>query len=97
MKAVAELRPKLPSPVVVMGDFNATPWSMPFRDFLSESKLMNTRQGFGILPSWPCDMLALRIPIDHILVDEKLAASHLEITDDIGSDHYGVYAELMLR
>lgn len=97
LKALAELRKELPSPLVVMGDFNATPWSSQFCDFLERSKLSNTRDGFGILPSWPSYNPLLRIPIDHILIDQKLAAVQLEISDDVGSDHYGVYAELRLR
>ena len=41
------------SPKLVCGDFNVTMWSSYYREFLSATGLINARQGFGILPTWP--------------------------------------------
>ena len=38
--------------VVVMGDFNTTPWSGRFRKFLQDSNLRNSLGGFGLQPTW---------------------------------------------
>ena len=41
------------SPVVVLGDLNATPWSLFFADLLRDSGLRNTSQGRGLQASKP--------------------------------------------
>ncbi len=53
LDAVADRARQLPGPVVIMGDFNATPWSRPFRRVLARSGLCDSRTGFGIEASFP--------------------------------------------
>lgn len=56
-------------PVILIGDFNATPWTMYFQDFLRESDLSMSRHG----GTWPAFMPTwLSLPIDHALIAEEL-------------------------
>ena len=55
-------------PAIVVGDFNATPWSYPFRRLMASTDLSNSESGFGLDLSYPADRNPLfRIPIDHLL------------------------------
>jgi endonuclease/exonuclease/phosphatase (EEP) superfamily protein YafD len=82
-------------PVLVVGDFNATPWSRPFVRFLRASGLHDSRIGFGVQASFPADRALLRIPIDHVLVSSELGVRDRHIGPPIGSDHLPVVVELV--
>ncbi len=49
-------------PTILMGDFNLTPWSPYYRQFIDKTKLHNTRRGFGILPTWIRPSTAVNLP-----------------------------------
>jgi endonuclease/exonuclease/phosphatase (EEP) superfamily protein YafD len=49
-------------PVIVFGDFNLTPWSPYYREFVQKSGLHNASLGYGILPSWPRSATHVRYP-----------------------------------
>jgi endonuclease/exonuclease/phosphatase (EEP) superfamily protein YafD len=83
-------------PVIIAGDFNTTPYSPIFKKLLHDSRLKDTRDGFGWLPSWPAYLPPMWIPIDHILVSQDIAVLTRETGPYIGSDHYPVIAELSL-
>jgi endonuclease/exonuclease/phosphatase (EEP) superfamily protein YafD len=84
------------TPVIVMGDFNATPWSRPFRDFIATSGLCDSRAGFGLQASFPAESALLRIPIDHVLVSCTIGVRSRAIERDVGSDHLPVLVELVV-
>ena len=54
-------------PAVIVGDFNATPWSHFFRRLIERTGFVNSQLGFGMQASWPSDFGPLAIPIDHCL------------------------------
>ncbi len=83
-------------PVIVAGDFNATPFSPLFRELLSITKLIDTKEGFGWQPSWPTFFPPLWIPIDHVLVTPDIQIHMRNTGSYIGSDHYPVITELSL-
>jgi endonuclease/exonuclease/phosphatase (EEP) superfamily protein YafD len=64
--------------VVVMGDFNATPWSHHF-----------PAPGAAVAgATWPSGLPALlRVPIDHIVGNRAVQVSGLRVGPHIGSDH----------
>lgn len=94
--AVAEAVAASPVPCIVMGDFNATPWSYAFRRLIARSGLNDTSLGRGLQPTWNARLLAPRIPIDHILASVDVAVVRRSVGPDIGSDHLPVEAELRL-
>lgn len=85
-------------PVIMLGDFNITPWSSTFNLATELTGLKNCRNGFGILPTWPAqfELPLLMIPIDHCLVSEEIVVSDIHTGKDIGSDHLPLIMELQL-
>jgi len=96
LDAVADRARQLGGPVVIMGDFNASPWSRPFRRVLAGSGLCDTRRGFGIEPSFPSISAIVRIPIDHVLASCSIGVRDRHIEFDVGSDHLPVVIELVV-
>jgi endonuclease/exonuclease/phosphatase family metal-dependent hydrolase len=52
--------------------------------------------GFGIQCTWRNPLGYIRIPIDHVCVSPDIAVKRFTTGADIGSDHYPVFAELVL-
>lgn len=93
--AVAARARTLPN-VLVMGDFNASPWSRAFRRLLAASGLCDSRDGFGIQPTFPSSLWPARIPIDHLLHTCTIGVTDRRIERDVGSDHLPVVVDLMI-
>jgi endonuclease/exonuclease/phosphatase (EEP) superfamily protein YafD len=82
-------------PHAVVGDFNATPWSRPFRELLAAADLRNSQKGFGIEASFPTTaFFALRIPIDHLVHSQDLVVADRVLGPPMGSDHHPLLVEL---
>ncbi|MEW6601609.1 MAG: endonuclease/exonuclease/phosphatase family protein, partial [Nitrospirota bacterium] len=84
-------------PVIVSGDFNATPFSPTFRQLVGISGLRDSRAGFGWQPSWPSYFPPLWIPIDHMLVSRDIIIHNRATGSYFGSDHYPIFAELSIN
>jgi endonuclease/exonuclease/phosphatase (EEP) superfamily protein YafD len=87
-------------PVVVTGDFNATPWTPPVRRLMAETGL---RCAPGALAgTYPAALLGrmvppwLAIPIDIVLAGGGAHAVSRRRGPSIGSDHWPVVVELVL-
>ncbi len=82
-------------PNVVTGDFNATPWSYPFRRLLADTDLVNSQKGFGISATFPADgNFLLRVPIDHLLHTPDLVVVDRRLGPRLGSDHFPLVVDL---
>ena len=81
---------------IILGDFNATPWSCFFKRLTSVSGTRDARRGFGISPSWPSipTLFPFLIPIDHCLVSPGFSVTNFAVGGDVGSDHYPLEVEL---
>jgi endonuclease/exonuclease/phosphatase (EEP) superfamily protein YafD len=92
--------------VILLGDFNLTPWSPYYRKLISSTGLHNSRLGFGILPTWirpathvkyPALLIPfVNIPIDHIFVSKDINVARTYIGDNGNSDHAPIISELVL-
>jgi len=84
---IARLIERTPGPRLVMGDFNATPFSrilQVLQDSANLTRLTN-------LPSWPSQAGLPQIAIDHIFVSPGIRQLEAErIGEPAGSDHYPV-------
>ena len=83
--------------VLLMGDFNTSPWSLAFRRLLDGSGLRDAAQGFGYRPTWPAERPWLGIPIDHHVVSDGIVVQSFSVMGPTGSDHLAVYTELGFR
>jgi endonuclease/exonuclease/phosphatase (EEP) superfamily protein YafD len=93
LKEIAAYIASHPGPTLLLGDLNITSWSPSFQEMLRLGKLRDSRQGWGLQPSWPVDQPLLRVPIDHLLVTEGLAVHCRRLGPFTGSDHYPVIME----
>lgn len=81
----------------VVGDFNATPWSYPFRRLLDTAELENSQIGFGLQPSFSTDSnLLLRVPIDHLVLSAALEVTNRQLGPALGSDHFPLVVDLQV-
>ena len=97
LNALSLLSKEVDQPLIVIGDLNVTMWSHTYLALENETKLSNTREGFGILPTWPTNLLPLMIPIDHCLVSEEFDVLDMRVGDDVGSDHLPIIVDLKFR
>jgi endonuclease/exonuclease/phosphatase (EEP) superfamily protein YafD len=82
----------------VVGDFNSTPWSYPFRRLMAGTDLRNSQSGFGLQPSFPSTSnLLLRVPIDHLLHSDALEVTGRQLGPPLGSDHFPLVVDLQLE
>ncbi len=79
-------------PTVVLGDFNATPFSLILRRFEHETGLSR----LTALASWPSWGDLPQVAIDHIFVSPDIAVTDVRLGEPGGSDHYPVIADLVL-
>jgi endonuclease/exonuclease/phosphatase (EEP) superfamily protein YafD len=75
------------NPVVLVGDFNATPWSASFRTLQRRGLLHDTLWGAGLQASWPEGWGPLSIPIDHVLHTADLGSVDRRTGPSFGSAH----------
>jgi endonuclease/exonuclease/phosphatase (EEP) superfamily protein YafD len=83
-------------PVLLLGDFNTTPFSYWFKR-VTETGLKNSMQGFGFQPTWPVQLPWPRIPIDHALHSEQIVIHNRTVGGDIGSDHLPVIVDFSVN
>ncbi|MEW6499165.1 MAG: endonuclease/exonuclease/phosphatase family protein [Cyanobacteriota bacterium] len=84
--------------VVAIGDFNSTPWSGRFREFLHQTNLRNSQRGFGLEPTWHAILPSpLMIAIDHCLHSKSITTINRATGPNIGSDHLPIFVELQRR
>ncbi len=93
LQQVAELARRETGPVIVAGDFNATPWSHAMRPLVAAG-LRDTQLGRGFSATWQRNIPIFAIPIDHILLGGAIAATARWTGPELGSDHHPIVADL---
>ena len=78
------------APTLLVGDFNATPWSAGLRAFQSENDL----SGSNFQATWPVSFGFAGIPIDHAFASRDLPILKIDTGPDIGSDHRPVLIDV---
>jgi endonuclease/exonuclease/phosphatase (EEP) superfamily protein YafD len=83
-------------PVIVVGDFNATPWAPNFADMLRKTGLINSQIGFGMQATWPASggFPLGEIPVDHCLHSEQLVTIERGLGPTNGADHRPLIVKL---
>jgi endonuclease/exonuclease/phosphatase (EEP) superfamily protein YafD len=83
----------LDGPVIVVGDFNASPYTPVYRGFTEVAGLATFRH---FPASYPARLGGFGVPIDHVLARGARVAE-LHALPPIGSDHRPLAATLILR
>ncbi len=95
MRAAGEWAAGQDAPCIVVGDFNATPWSAAFVELADTGGLVNSQRGYGRAPTWPAGASSLgMIPIDHLLHRDELVTAERTVGAANGSDHRPLVVEL---
>ena len=95
LAALADVRREFANrEILLMGDFNTSPWSLAFRRLLGWSGLRDAARGFGYRPTWPAQRPWVGIPIDHHVVSDGIVVKNFSVVGPTGSDHLAVYSEL---
>lgn len=97
LRALGAYSAAVEGPLVVAGDFNTTPYSPYFSDWLEAGKLTDSRRGRTLSVSWPTMLPWLGIPIDHVAVNDGFTILSHGRLPNFESDHYGVLVDLALR
>lgn len=97
LAGLAELARTNSNPLIVLGDFNVTPWSPHFTQLLETSRLRDCALGHGLDPTWPSPVQVLGIRIDHCLASLHWQTIDTHVGPHVGSDHRPMIAVLRLR
>lgn len=81
------------TPLVLAGDFNATPWSYALTRFSRDGSVAAVP---GLRPTWPAHIGFAQLPIDHVFVSPGIAAVGARRGAAAGSDHLPVTVDLVL-
>lgn len=90
---LAEFCQEQQDPILMLGDFNSTPWSPLFRDLVRDSGLRQPGTRLVPRPTWPAGWPLIGIPIDHFLISPGLTALSERVGPNVGSDHYPILLE----
>ena len=84
--------------VVIIGDFNSTPWSQRLRKMLVRGELKNSQQGWIWQMTWPGNVpILFQIAIDHCLHSPDLITQQRTTGPYIDSDHLPLTVTLHQR
>jgi endonuclease/exonuclease/phosphatase (EEP) superfamily protein YafD len=97
LRALAQRSAAIAGPLIVAGDFNVTPYSPYFGDWLEASGLTDSRRGRTFSVSWPTTLPLLGIPIDHVAVNDGFTILSHRRLPNFESDHYGILVEVALK
>lgn len=84
-------------PAIVAGDINDVSWGFTDRLTQTENLLHDVRVGRGFYNSYNAESLIMRWPLDHIFVTGEFKLTALEKLPYIDSDHFPIYASLVLK
>jgi endonuclease/exonuclease/phosphatase (EEP) superfamily protein YafD len=94
LAGIAAFARRAEPPLLVIGDFNTTPFSPVYRRLVRDSGLHDARIGRGLNATWPTQFPPLLIPIDHCLYSDGLSPSAWQLGEYVGSDHYPVIVDV---
>ncbi|MCR9132544.1 MAG: endonuclease/exonuclease/phosphatase family protein [bacterium] len=80
--------------IILIGDLNSTTFSPNFKRLTRENDLIDTRIGFGILPTWN-DLFGINLlTLDHALATPGVYVLRRSVGKSIGSDHLPIEVEI---
>ena len=95
MTDIARVATDTPHPLVVAGDFNASPWSFVVDDLRQSAGVRDAQRGFGVRNTWWLNRF-VALPIDQILVSSEWTVLDLTQGNRGGSDHAPLIIDLKL-
>lgn len=96
IEAISAVAERQSSPLIVMGDFNASQWAYPVREMLQSADLRDARQSFGLDSTWFYRARWLGLMLDHLFVSAEWHVANYQLGERGGSDHTPIIVDLQL-
>ena len=96
MQTLTDVASEAKHPLIVTGDFNASPWSYTVRRLRLAAKVQDARRGFGFGKTWRFGGF-LSLLIDQLLISEEWQVLNFVYGDWGGSDHAPLVVDLALK
>ena len=94
LENATDLLNQIEDPLILSGDFNASSLSPNVRRFLRQAGLRTAEREPA---TWPIEAGIAGVAIDHVFVRPPLAISSLQrLPDSLGSNHYGLVAQIVV-
>lgn len=87
-RILADYADHIDSPMVVMGDMNAVPWSDQIEDFIRTTHLKDSRK--DLAATFPAQSPLMRIPIDYIFYSDRIRCLDFSTLGGTTSNHLGI-------
>ena len=97
LNTLAKKRKEFSENLIIVGDLNTSSYSKHFKGFLLKSSLKDSRNGFGILPTWPSNFKLLQTTLDHFLVSDRIKIVNRGTATTLGSDHLPIFMEFRIN
>jgi endonuclease/exonuclease/phosphatase (EEP) superfamily protein YafD len=85
------------APAILVGDLNTSSFSENFKTTIELSGLRDSRQGFGLLGTWPGWFTPLMTTLDHFLISDEISVIERSVGPHVGSDHLPIFMEFSLQ
>ncbi len=96
LKAISDISHKRER-LILVGDFNSSPWSAPIRNLLLKGDLKDTREGNGISSTWHLDAnKSLGLIIDHMFYRGPINSKDFKVIQTEFSDHNALLGTFMI-
>jgi len=81
--------------VLVMGDFNLSPYSHTYASFMKSisAKFQNITKGWGVNQTW-CLFWPFCTQLDYIFTSKNFKVNSFRVGENLGSDHRLIWAEI---
>ena len=97
INAIADIVQHTATPTLLLGDFNASPWSAALDPIHMKTELRDSALGFGVQPTWNAFNPLIRTQIDYVFVPPEFAVLNHHIGPALGSDHLPVEVTIAIR
>ncbi len=84
------------NPVIILTDFNATPYSGSYQSFLDGARVQDAMYGQGYLGTWNSQVPFLKFPIDYVWYRAPWRVQRFDRVKNFGSDHVGLVVDFAL-
>ncbi|WP_291725131.1 endonuclease/exonuclease/phosphatase family protein [Bernardetia sp.] len=92
LKSLANIPKKNSSKTLLVGDFNCSPFSADYKNFLAKSTLKDSQENFGFQPTWNTSFpFLMQTQLDHVWHSKEIEILHRQTLPIKGSDHKAVY------
>ncbi|NJM05755.1 endonuclease/exonuclease/phosphatase family protein [Candidatus Gracilibacteria bacterium] len=96
MAAISQVAAQATAPRLIVGDFNAVPWSYTIRQLVEQADVLPIRQPVDLTKTWrPLPFFGL--PVDHVLVSPEWQVLVQSYGAPGGSDHVPMIVDLALN